>query len=131
MKTSLGKKGLELFRSKAARLAHDGAGAARLFDEALHKAGATKGTFSGIATQLQTLMRLLRVAIKGEYRHVPWGSLVTGLAAILYFVNPLDLVPDFIAGVGLLDDFTVVAFALNALKADLDAFRAWEAQRDA
>jgi uncharacterized membrane protein YkvA (DUF1232 family) len=36
-------------------------------------------------------------------------------AAMLYVVSPIDLIPDFIAGIGQLDDLIVVAIALNHL----------------
>jgi uncharacterized membrane protein YkvA (DUF1232 family) len=39
---------------------------------------------------------------------------------------PLDAIPDFIPGVGYLDDAGVVAMALGAVKAEIDKFRAWE-----
>jgi len=36
-------------------------------------------------------------------------------AAMVYVISPIDLIPDFIAGVGQLDDLIVVAIALNHL----------------
>ena len=35
------------------------------------------------------------------------------LAALAYLINPLDLVPDALVGVGLTDDFAVLALALE------------------
>lgn len=37
------------------------------------------------------------------------------VAAMIYVVSPIDLIPDFIAGIGQLDDLIVVAIALNHL----------------
>lgn len=36
-------------------------------------------------------------------------------AAMIYVVSPIDLIPDFIAGIGQLDDLIVAAIALNHL----------------
>ncbi len=36
-------------------------------------------------------------------------------AALVYVVSPIDLIPDFVAGIGQLDDLIVVAIALNHL----------------
>jgi uncharacterized membrane protein YkvA (DUF1232 family) len=36
-------------------------------------------------------------------------------AALVYVVSPIDLIPDFIAGFGQLDDLVIVAVALNNL----------------
>ncbi len=41
------------------------------------------------------------------------------LAALAYFVLPLDLVPDFIAGFGFTDDIAVLAAAIAAVKSSL------------
>ena len=37
------------------------------------------------------------------------------VAAMIYVVSPIDLIPDFIAGIGQLDDLNIVAIALNHL----------------
>lgn len=120
-----------MFRAKAERLAKDSTQAGQILDAAFNKAGVRQEALKDVREQFQTLMRLLRAAIKGRYRQVPWSSLVTGLAAVVYFVNPLDVIPDFLIGVGLLDDLTVIAFALNALKGDLTHFRQWEDEHGA
>lgn len=41
------------------------------------------------------------------------------LGSILYFVLPTDIVPDYIIGVGWIDDAAVAAFIWNALRSDL------------
>jgi uncharacterized membrane protein YkvA (DUF1232 family) len=61
--------------------------------------------------------------ISGEYKQIPWKTLLLSLAAILYFLNPLDMIPDFLPGLGYLDDATIVAFVVNSLKNDLEAFK--------
>ena len=38
------------------------------------------------------------------------------LAALAYFIMPLDLVPDFIAGLGFTDDLTVIATAIGLVR---------------
>ncbi|WP_040677701.1 YkvA family protein [Nitratireductor pacificus] len=40
----------------------------------------------------------------------------TLLAALAYFVLPLDLVPDFLLGLGFTDDMAVLAAALNTVR---------------
>ena len=73
------------------------------------------------------MLRLIRAYYSGMYRDVPWQSLVSIVAAVIYVVNPLDLIPDAIPVIGLLDDALVVAFVLKSVKDDLDAFMEWEA----
>ena len=48
------------------------------------------------------------------------------VASLIYFVSPIDLIPDFILGFGLIDDATVLAWTIKACASDLAAFIAWE-----
>ncbi|MBM4127758.1 MAG: DUF1232 domain-containing protein, partial [Nitrospira sp.] len=48
---------------------------------------------------------------------------------LLYLLSPVDLVPDFIPGIGILDDVVVLALLLQSLAQDLATFRAWEQNR--
>lgn len=63
--------------------------------------------------------------IRKIYTKVPTGTIVSIVAALIYFVSPIDLVPDFIPGVGLVDDAGVILFCLFLVKQDLDEFKAW------
>jgi uncharacterized membrane protein YkvA (DUF1232 family) len=48
------------------------------------------------------------------------------VAGLLYFVWPVDLVPDAILMFGWLDDVTLLAFIIRSIKLDLEAFQVWE-----
>jgi len=75
---------------------------------------------------LPLLVRLLRAWKRGSYPGLSMRTLAILAAGILYVLSPVDLVPDFLPGVGLLDDVAVLALLLHALAQDLAAFRAWE-----
>jgi uncharacterized membrane protein YkvA (DUF1232 family) len=49
------------------------------------------------------------------------------IAAILYFLLPLDSIPDFILGLGYLDDVTVITFVYRQLSNELEKYRTWRA----
>jgi uncharacterized membrane protein YkvA (DUF1232 family) len=55
----------------------------------------------------------------GTYRAVPWHSIAVASAAVLYVVNPQDLVPNYVPLLGLLDDMAVVAVATRWIESDL------------
>ena len=78
---------------------------------------------------LPLLVRLLRAWKNGSYRGLSVRTLASVAAALLYVLSPVDLVPDFIPGIGLIDDMAVLALLLHALAQDLTAFRAWEQNR--
>src|SRR5680860_559742 len=44
---------------------------------------------------------------KGIYRNVPWFTLAAIAFSLLYILNPLDIIPDFIPGLGYVDDLAV------------------------
>jgi uncharacterized membrane protein YkvA (DUF1232 family) len=79
-----------------------------------------------ILDDLQLIFRLVRAWLKGEYRDVAKKSLVVLVGALVYFLMPLDAIPDFIPVIGLTDDVTVIAMALTAAKTEVEKFREWE-----
>ncbi len=62
----------------------------------------------------------------GRYRSAPWKTVMTVLAAIIYFLNPIDLIPDFIPMMGLTDDFGVLVWVYNSISTEIDKFLEWE-----
>lgn len=81
--------------------------------------------------RIAVAMRLLQAWLKGEYSEVPNTTLVALLAALVYFVFIIDLVPDFLFWIGVLDDTAVLAYVLTRFNRDLEKFEAWEAERSA
>jgi len=79
---------------------------------------------------LVAMCRLIRAYVQGKYRRVPWPTIVTVTAAIVYFVTPIDVIPDFLAGLGLLDDAVILGWTIKCAKASLDEFRHWESEQE-
>jgi uncharacterized membrane protein YkvA (DUF1232 family) len=51
------------------------------------------------------------------------------VAALIYFVNPLDLIPDFIFAFGFLDDAAVIGYVVSLLRSEIDLFETWQETR--
>ncbi|MDP6543421.1 MAG: YkvA family protein [Phycisphaerae bacterium] len=100
--------------------------AIHLVAEAAKKAERNKHSLRKVISDLATLVRLVRAWFAKEYREVSWQTIAIALGAIIYFVNPFDAIPDFIPGVGYLDDALVIGVAVKSIKTALDAFRLWE-----
>jgi uncharacterized membrane protein YkvA (DUF1232 family) len=79
-----------------------------------------------LVNQVRLLYELIRSYIDGSYREVPWMSIATAVAAVVYFLAPIDLIPDAIPGLGYIDDIFVIRFALSALGSDLKAYCEWK-----
>ncbi len=75
------------------------------------------------------LLALVQDYANGRYRQIPWRAIAAVVAALLYVLNPLDLVPDFIPLVGWLDDGAILAACLMMIEGDLHAYRKWKVDR--
>ncbi len=80
----------------------------------------------GVRRDAAALVRMARAAAAGRYRALPKRSLVAVVAALLYFLDPLDLVPDFLPLIGFADDAAVLFWVASRVRSDLDAFLEWE-----
>lgn len=80
---------------------------------------------------LPTLIRLARAYAIGTYRKIPWKAIVSVVAALIYFVMPLDAIPDFIPVIGYLDDAAVIAYVMRMLHVEIGQFKTWEADAGA
>lgn len=72
------------------------------------------------------LGRLIKAYALGQYRDVPWKTILLIVAAVIYFMNPLDLVPDIVPLTGLADDFAVLVWVYNSVSNEIEKFIAWE-----
>ncbi len=76
--------------------------------------------------KVYTFFRMVKAQMTGEYKEMPWKSLVMITGALIYFVTPLDIIPDFIPALGLTDDVAIVVWIYNSLQDDIERFEAWE-----
>lgn len=114
-------------KNKAEEYARDPEKAKKLVDEAMKKAkGKNKGPLGEVWRYLTALIRLTSAYFNKRYTDVPWQTIVLAIAAIIYFVSPIDSIPDFIPVVGYLDDAAVISFVVASIKTDLDNFLEWE-----
>lgn len=88
-----------------------------------------RGPFAETCPYLMGMIRLIRAFHYGEYRDISSPNLLTIVTALIYFVSPFDLIPDSVPILGHIDDALVVRLALESVRADLDAFMAWETSK--
>ena len=98
----------------------------------LHKADRIEKKFSGagplgrFVSDGKLMLAMVRDYVRGSYREIPWWSVAAVTAALLYVLNPLDLVPDFVPGFGYIDDAAVIAACLRLVEKDLRKYREWK-----
>jgi uncharacterized membrane protein YkvA (DUF1232 family) len=84
------------------------------------------GPLGRFVADLKLLFSIIQDYVKGEYREIPYWSIAAIAAALLYVLNPFDLIPDFIPVVGYVDDAFVVAACLVMVEQDLHDYKKWK-----
>jgi uncharacterized membrane protein YkvA (DUF1232 family) len=72
--------------------------------------------------EIKLLVAMLRDYVAGNYREIPFGSIAAIAAAILYFISPVDAIPDFIPGIGYVDDAAVLMLCLKMVNKDIENY---------
>ena len=72
------------------------------------------------------LVLLIRDYWRGAYRSVSVWSIVVFSFAIIYIIDPIDIIPDFNLGLGQIDDAAVLVLCLNFLEKDLYKYKEWK-----
>jgi uncharacterized membrane protein YkvA (DUF1232 family) len=102
----------------------------KLIEDAIGKINVIpRGPFGETWPYLLAMVRVVRDYQRAEYRDIAAAKLLTIIAAIIYFVSPFDVIPDWIPVLGHIDDAFVVTLALKSVRGDLDTFMAWETAR--
>lgn len=64
----------------------------------------------------------IKAVATGKYKDYSAKNLAIAVAAIIYLVSPIDVIPDFLPG-GFIDDGMVIGFALKTLGGELARFK--------
>ena len=87
------------------------------------------GPLGRFIADLKLLFSIIQDYVKGEYRTIPFWSIAAIVAALLYVLSPVDLIPDVIPGIGYVDDGLVVAACLAMVEQDLHTYKEWKKQQ--
>lgn len=97
-----------------------------LVRDAYERMTAHPSVLTAVWTDLRTMLRLLLRWASRSYRQVSWTPLVVIVGALIYFVTPLDAIPDALGAIGFVDDVTVISTAIQSVREELQQFRTWE-----
>ena len=84
------------------------------------------GLLERVIQDLKLLFPLIRDYLKGSYREISVKSIVIFIVALAYIISPIDLIPDYILGLGQIDDAAVLGIALYFLEKDLMKYKMWK-----
>jgi len=79
--------------------------------------------------QAKIMLSMVKDYWTGAYREIPYWAISAVSMALLYVLNPADVIPDVLIGVGYLDDATVVAFCLKLVQRELERYQEWQASQ--
>jgi uncharacterized membrane protein YkvA (DUF1232 family) len=94
-------------------------------NKAMNKANKVKGALDKVWENLILMFQVVRDWISGKYKDIPVGSIIAIVAALLYFISPIDAIPDFIPGIGYIDDVFVIGIVVAQINNDLKKYDKW------
>ena len=94
--------------------------------EEIEKKFKGNGPLGRFINDLKLLFSIIKDYANGEYREIPFWSIAAIVAALLYVLSPIDLIPDPIPIIGYVDDALVVAACLAMVEQDLHKYRDWK-----
>ena len=81
-----------------------------------------KGEISKLTDNVKLFILMVQSYIRGEYREIPLKTILLVFASLIYFINPFDLIGDFIPGIGYIDDVTIILWVLKSVGEDILKF---------
>ena len=115
--------------SKAKKIINDDKKLKELIDDVLKKlkeVSSDKKTSAKLNDSLRLFIRIINAYTSKEYTYVPWKTICLIVAGLIYFIYPVDLIPDFIPVSGLIDDVALIAWIYESIQDDIENFLEWE-----
>ena len=94
-------------------------------EDTAHNALENASALGNFFYEFTLLWQLLKDYKSGRYTNVPWKFIAAVGFAMVYLINPFDIIPDVIPIVGLTDDASVVALVLASFKNEIETYRNW------
>tara|TARA_B100000287_G_scaffold133830_1_gene125798 strand:- start:926 stop:1318 length:393 start_codon:yes stop_codon:yes gene_type:complete len=115
--------------SKAKTIINDDEKLKKLIEDVLKKLkeiSSDKKTSAKLNDSLRLFIRIINAYTSKEYTYVPWKTICLIVAGLIYFIYPVDLIPDFIPVSGLIDDVALIAWIYESIQEDIEKFLEWE-----
>lgn len=75
--------------------------------------------------QVKLAFEMLKDYKQKKYKNVPWKAIAMIATALVYFLNPVDFIPDFMGILGFTDDAIVLAFVFKSIRDELIKYCDW------
>ncbi len=94
--------------------------------EEINKRFSAKGPLKRFIEDGKVLSALVKDWRAGKYRQAMYGTIAAAAFALIYVINPFDIVPDVLPFIGAVDDAAVVGACLMLVERDLRQYRGWK-----
>ena len=115
--------------SKAKKIINDDEKLRKLIEDVLKKLkeiSSDKKTSAKLNDSIRLFIRIINAYTSKEYTYIPWKTICLIVAGLIYFIYPVDLIPDFIPVSGLIDDIALIAWIYESIQDDIQNFLEWE-----
>ena len=82
--------------------------------------------FQDFRAKIDILIRMVKAHISGDFKAFSWRTILLVVFGLLYFIAPVDVIPDFLPALGYSDDISIVYFIFQKLSDDIEKFLDWE-----
>lgn len=82
-----------------------------------------------LLSDVKTFFTMTKAIVRGQYK-MPWKTFFWALLFAIYFLSPVDLLPDILPIMGFADDGAFLLFVLLLIHQDLENFRRTQQQQD-
>lgn len=120
---------LNLFKksqSRASAILKDKSKASVTVENALGKAVSNRSDLEGVWDKMVLLLAVSKDFINGNYTAIPKRSIIAILGGLVYFLSPIDVVPDFVPVLGFIDDIFVLNLVYKQVLKDLEEYKTWK-----
>jgi uncharacterized membrane protein YkvA (DUF1232 family) len=91
---------------------------------------AKKGFLGRLVQDFRLIGPFIKDYRSGAYPRFPLLSVFAIAFTIVYIVSPIDLIPDYLIGIGQIDDATVAGLCLYLVERDLKKYKEWKTERE-
>lgn len=87
------------------------------------------GPLAQFFDDIKTMCAMVGAWVTKDYRGIPLRTIGMIILTLVYVFSPVDIIPDVIPGIGLVDDAAMVGLCLAAVRSDINDFRIWAKSR--
>jgi uncharacterized membrane protein YkvA (DUF1232 family) len=120
--------GLAKYLRRASSIVKDPKKLKRIAAAVVRYAKTNKGPVNAFLKDLRLLWEIARDTANGRYENTPTRSMILIAAALIYFLSPVDLIPDLLPG-GFIDDAAVIAWVVQSSRGDIQKYKRWKNRR--